>query len=414
MYLRRIPELSGSTPPPPPPPPPELKPGVYGIGPRNAQGVLGRQADLGFVVADVYLSELIPVEGGEIDTTRVGARSFGEIERALDSELPVRVRIHTGRRAPEWMKNLGGGPWTLVNTEGDADGSETYTNPAFIESAYLDAYGDAVGKAAKILEPIAQIREVSTNAASTYYGEPMVRGTKNLAATVGPNTGKTNVRVMYEGGITGVVKSGAQVLGPDPKDAAAVLWLFERQANGLTRWENLGFKTTAHYLAFNPFQQWEVTQLNPFQYTVRANPANWTNDEIGLLAADMGPRIVIGNNSLRVPLIQAGPGYPDLYAAMAAQAKAPIGFQTATLARLLDAYQTAVPSGTSKAALLRTLDVGFGIMDSTNDVPNGLVTSPVTRLPARSIELPDSWSPNLTPAECAVYNEAGAANPTRR
>ncbi len=385
-----------------------LKPPITGLIPRQVSQVGARAGDLGGVVADCYWSLLQPNEGGEIDQTGTAKGSWKEIADALATGLPVRLRIKCGVHSPEWAMDLGGERLTIINP---SDPAETHEVPRWWKPEYLAAWGDFMGKMAALLDLNPQIREVASHPATTIFAEPFQRGTKNVAAATGPNAGKTNVQVYHEAGLTGVqLDNKGKIIAPDPLDTAAILWPTQLEANGSPRWRNLGWQQTRYYLPFNPLQSWKVTSTSPFEFSPVSNPVSWTATAIGTIAASMQSRVILGNNSLRVPLSQAGVKYPGMYHDITAELSAN-SYQTATASRLQAAYQVAHPGATQAEALAATLDVAFGAISSSND-PEGLVTSPATHLRARSVELPDGWASLLTPEQCNAYNELAESMPS--
>lgn len=353
---------------------------------------------MGFVVADLHWSKLQPTPNGPIDTTGTGPGTWSQLKTALRYGVDVRVRVHCGDEAPAWAKSLGGDPLTLVLTEesGD-DGSETFTCGRWWTQEYLSGWGQLMEKLAPLLEGQERVKEIASHPATTVYAEPFQRGTRGVTSKA---TGMTNVEVIYRAmkqtdpDGAQVETSGGLVVGPAKLDAAAILW-------PTTRWESFGWETTRYYLPFNPFQQWRVITESPFTYTAIADPGGWTQTAIAQVVESMGDRVVIANNSLRVPLSVLGGKYTVMVAAFPDDALT--GFQTATQERLTAAYRTVVPTATDTQALHATLDVGLGIVS----------TSPSTALHARSVELPPGWPGVLTdPARCATYNATAANNPS--
>lgn len=406
--LRYLPKWSAA--PPSSPAASGLKQPLTGIVPRSMSDLNGRTADVGGVVAQVTWALLQPTQSADLDTANTAAGSYVEIVNALATGLPVRVRVLCGDSSPDWAKNIYGAGSSLTICDPD-NGAVTYTVPQWWQTPFLAAWADLMARLALLLESNAQIVEIASNPATTIYGEPCQRGTKNTVATTGVNTGKTNVQVYYEAGLTGCVLDGSgHPTGPDPKDAAAILWPTEIEANGRSRWQNLGWATTRYYLPFNPVQQWQVTAVSPFTFKSITDPGSWTSAAIGRTAANMRGRVILANNSLRVPLAQAGVKYPGIYQSESLQQSAN-GYQTATTSRLVAAYKTVRTGATSIQALVATLDVGFGNITSASD-PEGLVSSPASSLRARSIELPSGWDTLLTSPQCAAYNDRAAANTT--
>lgn len=417
-------------PPPPPPPPGSYKAPVTGVGPRSAGNISGRAADIGFVVADCDWQTLQPTEGGPIVTSTTSGLGWNQIETARANNLPYRLRVHCGDQAPSWAKNTGGAPMTLIQTEQKPGqpppGAETFTCGRWWTAAYLAAWGGFMQDLAALLEDDPLCREVASHPATTHYAEPFQRGTKPVEATAGPNAGKTNVQVIYETMIaSGVSAADAQaeknagggIIGPSRADKAAMLWPTDLVTVGsarIPRWRTFGWETTRFYIPFNPFQQWEVTNAgsSTFAYNVRADPGGWTATCINTMSTNMRAQVVVGNNSLRAPLSAAGPAYTQLYKDLTDATASANGYQTATQEILTQQYDLVAPGSSASQALATTIRLGLGMITEANDIPESLVTAPVTALRGRSIELPPNWQNNLSAADAATFNNFAAGNPT--
>lgn len=381
--------------------------GMVAIGQAN---VGSRAADLGGVsTVNVNWSDLQPTNGGAIDTA---SASWASIQAAKATGLPVLLRIFAGDASPTWAKNLNGGPLTIIDnfTSGTAT---TYTVPKWWLPSFLALAADFMTKMGLLLDPDPQIRAVAFNPATTNFAEPMIRQVTNIKATAGVNTGYTNVQLYYQAGLTGAqLNAGGTPIAPDPQDAAAMMYPFEL-VSGVPRWRTW-WPTTLYYMPFSPVQTWKVTNSstdpNVFAYNISINPSDWTqNVALPQALAALGAQLVVGNNTVRVPLIQAGTEYPPMWQAISASG-ATQAYQTATQSRITAAYQTVVPGATDAASLKATIDVACGKVTVAND-PLTLISSPVNPgLKACWLELPSNVN-LLSSAECLDYNNRFAAQP---
>lgn len=419
------------------PPTATLKAPMAGIGPRTASP-LGRPDDVGGVVCDMTWAALQPSPDGPIVTNGTGPGTWAQITTARSNGTPYRVRIHAGDAAPTWVKNLAGGPLFLVITErkpGDntPPGTTGYTAPYFWTAAVLNAWGDLMRLVAALLESDPLCLEVASHPSTLQYAEPFMRHTTSGVYSVNaipghPNYGKSNVQVLYDSmRASGVSAADAQVavnaagtaaVGPSAADAASLIWPMEEVTVGsqrMSRWQSFGFDSTRYYLAINPLQQWWGPNPpgNNQPYSGVSDPGDWSSTTgLGGMVAAMGPRIVLGNNSIRLPLAVTGPKYAALYVAMHNYRNNVTGFQTATQDILNARYRAFVgdQSVSPSVVLRQVIDVAMGIVTAANDNPTGLVSAPVTDLRAAFVELPPGWDANITPAQAAVWNARGRQN----
>lgn len=352
-----------------------------------------RAGDLGGLWTKLYWSELQPIVNGPIDTA---SASWTRLQAAIATGLPVRARIFAGKHAPAWVMTLGGGP---LQTFDPYDGTALSDTPRWWTADVLSSYADFMSKVAALVEPLAGVVDVASHVATTTYAEPCIRGT---AKTLGSD-GLTNVERYLAAGL-----GSGSTTGPAPLDAAALLFPTDL-VGGVSRWQSWGFTSTRLYFAHNPLQSWK-TSAAPRGYDQLTNPGGFTGKLITAERANLGARAVVANNSIRVPFSALGSAYAAVYQQLGASGAA-VGYQCATVARMLASYQTVKPTATSSQALAATLDTVTGIVTSTND-PLGLLPTGVTRMRARSVEVPANWDALLTSPQCAVYNIICAGAPT--
>lgn len=357
-----------------------------------------RAGDLGGLWTKLYWSELQPTANGPIDTA---SASWVRLQAAVATGLPVRARIFAGRHAPAWVMTLGGGP---LQTFDPYDGTALSDTPRWWTPDVLSSGADFMAKTAALVEPLPTVVDVAWHIATTTYAESCIRGTAKTLAS----DGLTNVERYLAAGLGEAVFVGGTATGPAPLDAAALTFPFDL-VGGVSRWQSWGFASTRLYVAHNPLQSWKTSAASR-GYDQLTNPGGFTGKMITAERANLGARAVVANNSVRVPFSALGSAYAAVYQQLGASGAA-VGYQCATVARMLASYQTVKPTATSSQALAATLDTVTGIVTSAND-PLGLLPTGVTRMRARSVEVPANWDTLLTSAQCSVYNLMCAGAPT--
>jgi hypothetical protein len=374
------------------PNPATLKNPIKGLVARNLTDVQSRPSDLRGVVAEMDWADMQTTNGGALNTSNA---SWTNLTNCKATGLPVRLRVFTGAAAPTWAKNLNGGPLSVIEPTGDP--SAILTVPLWWKTSYLAAWEDFMTKLAVLLNDDEQVREVAAPPAIyNAFAEPLQRGTSKTLAVGGPNSGKSNVEVYTAAGLAGGTSTTA-----DPQDKTAIEYPFAL-VSGIPRWQSLGWTKTRFYHAYTPYQSWKLNAASPRGFDAVTDPGGFTGNLINFADTNMGDLMMHANNSWRVQMLSGK--YPLMYSNLQAASK-PWSMQTATLARMLDAYNIVFPAATSQQLALKAgLDTACGIFFDPGSDPNNYVLSPATLIRPYSIELPSGWSPHLSGADCSTYN----------
>jgi len=264
-----------------------LKEPIVGLLDRQGEPMAGYKLS-GWVVKSSW-ADLQPTAGGpiaeqnDIDDAIVRARELGMV---------LKLRVYTGTEAPEWAKQLGGPPVTLVDP---ADG-QTSTIGRFWTEPFGRAYADFQGLLAARYDGVAEIRETVVSRCTTIFAEPFIRQTgaaENLTtyAAAGLND-ETDLRC------------------------------FKEQVDAHDVW-----KRTRSDLAVSPYQsvQAKAAARNEGR-AERGGDLAIPEQVMRYCRERLGPRCVLENNSLRIePRAQ----YEQLYEVMRGLGR-PLAFQTAT------------------------------------------------------------------------------------
>lgn len=428
------------------PPPPDLKPSITGVLPRNQGEGSGRTNVIGAVVAQTNMATLMPTRDGPIATGSTGPNSWAAITTARGlrkpdgTKLPYRLRIMIGVEAPLWFKQIGSTanpkePLYIANVETPGD---TMSQARFWLPEAKAEFVDFMQKMAALLDDDPQLVDIAVHIATGHYAEPFQRGFREVKGSIAslPNFGKTNPQVYYEAGHGDVVKDAqGRILGPSPVEKAAIMFPFDMVPGPagtdyqIPRWQSWGWEHTRMFIPFNPHQAFYVKKtaqgvpLSPFAYEKIVDPADWMVEAIDTMVTNMGPRVVLGNTSIRPPLGPPGalgPDYGTMYERLikAGGGKAANSFQTATLARIGESARTVVPTMTDYEAAKETLRIGSGLRTQSNDIAGGnggwLPPSISNALRCRSIELWPGWRntfPTSDDSFLQSVNEKCAANP---
>ena len=272
-----------------------VKPPIQGLVDRSDIAPPAIRPIVANFVVNVAWGELQAQPGGPIANDNPIERAVATARRESRSggstELRLKVRLFAGVQAPDWAKQLGGGPVTV----NDPTDGRSGTIGRFWTSEFGAAYSDLQGRLAERYDEVAEIAEITASRCTTVYAEPFVRQTGD------PPT----VRALLDAGFT----------------AEADRRCLEEQVDAHRVWGR-----TRTSVAFNPYQRIE---------------ADATTSTDGKLTASMmlycrrllGPRCVLENNSIRWPPL--GRAYDEMYSTMR-RLGPPISFQTATPARIGD------------------------------------------------------------------------------
>jgi hypothetical protein len=235
---------------------------------------------------EVRWRDLQPVAGGPLVHPNA-------IDNALAKGAPFRVRLLSGQFAPQWAKELAGGPVPYVEPVSGA----VATVPRWWTWFYMQAHKDVVAKLAAAYD--GKISLIFVSGGMSFYAEPLLRGFAD----------PRNRDALMAAGFTAE---------RDTEKAFATID------------QHRVFKHTRIGMSLNPYQRLRTD-------------GSWFHDPsfaeavMSRLRANFGGRAVLQNNSIRTPAV-AGP-YTELYADLRAHAE-PLSFQTATLARVGDLSAT--------------------------------------------------------------------------
>jgi len=258
-------------------------------------GLLDRQGEpkagyelSGWVVKSSW-ADLQPAAGGPIAEQNV---IDGAIVRARELGMVLKLRVYAGDQAPEWAKQLGGPPLTLVDP---ADGG-TSTIGRFWTEPFGRAYADFQALLAARYDGVAEIRETVISRCTTVFAEPFIRQT---------------------GAGENLTTFGAAGLN-DKTDQRC----FEEQVDAHDVW-----KRTRSDLAVSPYQSVQAKAAARDEGRAQRGGDLAIPEQVMRYCRErLGPRCVLENNSLRIELRAQ---YEQLYEVMRGLGR-PLAFQTAT------------------------------------------------------------------------------------
>jgi hypothetical protein len=276
--------------------------------------------------AQLQLSPDGPIAANNpIDQAITAARDIGP-------NMGVKIRLLAGVDAPNWVKQLDGGPVSVFSTQDQTGG----TIGRFWTADFGRAYGDLWDKLAAEYDAVPQIREITVARCMTVFDETFIRDTSDPASA----------QNLLDAGFT---------------TAADQTCIQQEIADG-SAW-----KHTRIGVAFNPYQ--EVLPGG-----VAKTDEAFTESMMSYCRATLGAQCVLENNSIRWPPM--GGAYTNMYAAMQTLG-APISFQTATGARVGDLAQT-MAWAVSVGADAVELPQGYGGLRASmlQNFTNALVLNP--------------------------------------
>jgi hypothetical protein len=135
----------------------------------------------GYIIEGQW-SKLQPVANGPLVTTSID-RAVAAV-RAWNAANPteprgLRLRVESGVDAPNWVKDLSGGPVAVTAPSG-----ATGTVPLWWTQPVEDAYTQFIAKLAAYTDSIPEIREVTVGATMEFFGEIFIRFPSQNAAAL--------------------------------------------------------------------------------------------------------------------------------------------------------------------------------------------------------------------------------------
>jgi hypothetical protein len=295
-----------------------IKPALAGLLSRDGPPPAAFGSVFGGFVVNVAWAQLQASAGADIAANNPIDQAIAQL-RQLDAtgKDGLKIRLLAGTSAPDWLKNLGGSPITVLDpTTGTAG-----TIGRFWSADFGAAYNDLMTKLAARYDSVPEVREITISRCTTVYAEPFIRDAAS------PMT----VSNLLAAGFTVAADQQCQ----RDEIAAHDVW-----------------KGTRSDLSFNPYQVLGGTS--------RQVDEVFTEQMMDLCRSTLGARCVLANNSLRVP-----PLYPDMYNHMKALGP-PIAFQTASLNRV----------GNLGSALDAAITLGAGSVE----LPSGFDKTPLSAL----------------------------------
>jgi hypothetical protein len=285
--------------------PVHLKPALAGLLNRDGPPPAGYAAVMGGFVVNVYWRDLQASQGAPIAPDNAIDQAISTLRQVDPSgRMGLKVRLYAGIYAPDWAKALGGAPIPIV----DPVTGESGTVGRFWTDAFGSAYTDLQSMLAAKYDSVPEVREITISRCTTAYAEPFIRDASS----------PTTVNGLLAAGFT------------------------EADDQRCLREEIVSHQVwtqTRSDLAFNPYQIIDGTG--------RSDEA-FTESIMYVCRSSLGPRCVLENNSLRVPV-----QYPQMYDHIQSLGP-PIGFQTAVLAKVGDlgaTLETAISLGAGSVEL---------------------------------------------------------------
>jgi hypothetical protein len=280
----------------PPPPPPPLKPVIEGLCNRQHVDTSGALAVVNCAVVQANWADLQATPGGPIAANNAIDQAVADANQRNTADpglrLRLKLRVYAGLAAPDWAKHLDGDPVPLVDPQ---TGVSIGTVPRFWTAAFGAAYDDLMTKLASRYDQVPVLLDVAISRCTTQFAEPFNRQAGTAA----------NRDAYLSAGFT--VAADHRCL-QEQIDTHARVW-----------------RQTRSSLAFNPYQAIDASGVHQDEA--------FTEQMMDYCRAGLGPRCVIGNNSISSPL--DGGNYTSMYAKIAALG-APMYFQTATAAKIGD------------------------------------------------------------------------------
>ncbi len=295
--------------------------GVPPSADRTAEGgydIQGSRDDQGDPdVGDVSWAELQPTAGGPIVAGNAIDQAITDV-RAWNLANPthlegLKLRVEAGIHSPTWALNLGGACFTVTDPTSGTSGC----CPRFWTTQFSAAYYQFETELAAKYDSVPEIREVVMAKNTTVYNESLIRQTQSAST----------VAALKAAGYTTATDEQEQI-----SDIASLG----------TYW-----KHTDVAFAFNPYQ------------TASPNTQDeaFTQQLITSGRSALGNQLVIENNSLRQTYLTGNGDYQSMYAFMKSTG-GPIGFQTATLAKV-GSLQAVVNGAKSMGATSLELPTGY-------------------------------------------------------
>ena len=295
--------------------------GVPPSADRTAEGgydIQGTRDDQGDPdVGDVSWAELQPIAGGPIVADNAIDQAITDV-RAWNLANPthlegLKLRVEAGIHSPTWALNLGGACFTVTDPTSGTSGC----CPRFWTAQFSAAYYQFETELAAKYDAVPEIREVVMAKNTTVYNESLIRQTQSASTVAALAAAGYKTSVDEQEQISDIASLGQY------------------------------WKHTDVAFAFNPYQ------------TASPNTQDeaFTQQLITSGRSALGNQLVIENNSLRQTYLTGNGDYQTMYAFMTSTG-GPIGFQTATLAKV-GSLEAVVNGAKSMGATSLELPTGY-------------------------------------------------------
>ncbi|MGP8160576.1 MAG: hypothetical protein ACLQGJ_05050 [Candidatus Dormibacteria bacterium] len=267
----------------------DLKSVIHGLVDRTGPPPSGYLGSVTNFVVDAPWSELQPTAGGPLAPDNVIDQAIAAAQSlnagAGQGKVEVKIRLLAGIDAPDWAKQLGGAPVSLV----DPQSGDSGTVGRFWTAAFGQAYDALWSKLAAAYDNVPEIHEITVARCMTFTDEPFLRDVSDPA----------DVQSLLAAGFTIEADDQCQ----------------EQEIEVGTMWHH-----TRIGVAFNPYQ---AILADGSTSTDEA----FTDSMMQYCRSELGPQCVLENNSIRTPPLAGA--YTTMYAEME-QLGPPITFQTST------------------------------------------------------------------------------------
>ena len=305
------------------------------------QGVIDRRFVPPESKAQVVDGFVIKVDWAELQPTREPGTDHGGplVTKTVDDALvearrrglTVKLRVHAGIGAPEWLKSLDGAPMPWHDPR---NGAQVGTIGRFWSPTFGEAYRDLQSQLAARYDREPLLRDVVISRCTTYFAEPFLRQYED----------ERNLDHLADAGYT---VAADQQCHREQIDVHADLW-----------------RTTRSSLDVQSFQR-----LNDETFDRRDNQRDlaFAEEMMRYCRERLAERCVLGNNGLSESRASEGHAYHDLYQAIARMGP-PIYFQTATPEKI----------GDWRLTLRRGVELGANAIELP-DTDRGYISWPLTQ-----------------------------------
>src|SRR5712692_6808847 len=152
-----------------------LKPTLHGLIDRNGPPPPEWLGQMGGFVVNAFWSDLQPAENDPIAANNAIDSAIARAQglEASGAHIGIKVRFYAGIDAPQWAKNLGGGPVTIYDPTAGRGG----TVGRFWTPQFGAAYDAVWQQLATKYDSVPEIRQIEVDRCGTVFTESLVRDT---------------------------------------------------------------------------------------------------------------------------------------------------------------------------------------------------------------------------------------------